>query len=124
MFLAGKPFVLAQQWLCSSIGLPLNQYSQFPGNDPSHAAEIAHGLIVSLNSVVVGFIYVRNDGTVIYEDGFITSPSVPRASRAKALRTLRVPSPLPAGVGALITLKADHPLMTLFRAGFGLSSCY
>ena len=121
MYLAGKPFVLAQQSLCQRI--PVQRHNQFPGNDPSHAAEIAHGLIVSLNSVVVGFIYVRNDGTVIYEDGFIDGPSVPRASQAKALHTLRIPPQVPASGGALITLKAD-PLMTLFRAGFALTSCY
>jgi len=121
MYIVGKPFVLARQSLCRRI--PMQRHDQFPGNDPSTAAEIANGLIVSLNSVVVGFIYVRNDGTAIYEDGFINGPSVPKQPREKALRALRASPPKPAGAGGLITLKG-RTLMTLVRAGFGLTSCY
>ena len=121
MYISGKPFVLAQQSSCQRI--PMQRHNQFPGNNPSKAAEIANGLIVSLNSVVVGFIYIRNDGTVIYEDGFVRGPMVPKGPEKKVFRVLRVHSPNPAGVGGLITLKTD-PFLALLRAGFGLTSCY
>lgn len=121
MYNVGKPFVLAQQSSCRRI--PMQRHDQFPGNNPSKAAEIADGLIVSLNSVVVGFIYIRNDGTVIYEDGFVHGPSVPKGPRKKVFQALRALPPKPAGEGGLITLKTD-PILALLRAGFGLTSCY
>ena len=120
-YISGKPFVLAEQSLCRRI--PIQRHDQFPGNNQSSAAEIANGLIVSLNSVVVGFIYIRNDGKVIYEDGFINGPTVPEASQRKALRALQIPPQVPAGAGAFVMLRHD-PLMTLVRAGFGVASCY
>ncbi|MDH2909090.1 MAG: hypothetical protein PXZ07_03140 [Candidatus Eremiobacteraeota bacterium] len=121
MYISGKPFVLAQQSACQRI--PMQRHNQFPGNNSSKAAEIANGLIVSLNSVVIGFIYIRNDGTVIYEDGFVHGPSVPKGPHKKVFQALRVRSPNPAGEGELIKLKTD-PFLALLRAGFGLTSCY
>lgn len=121
MYNVGKPFVLAQQSLCRRI--PMQRHNQFPGNNSSQAAEIAHGLIVSLHSVVVGFIYIRNDGTVIYQDGFVRGPSVPKGPRKMVFNSLRALPPNPAGEGGLITLKTD-PFLALLRARFGLTSCY
>jgi len=121
MYNSGKPFVLAQQSLCQRI--PVQRHNQFHGNNPSKAAEIADGLIVSLNSVVVGFIYIRNDGTVIYEDGFVQGPSVPKGLRKKVFQALRILPPNPGGEGGLLILKTD-PFLALLRARFGLASCY
>lgn len=117
----GKPFILAQQSLCRRI--PVARHDQFPGNDPSKSAEIAHGVIVSLDSVVVGFVFIRNDGTAIYEDGFIDGPSVPKGPRLKVFGALRVPLQIPEATGAMVILKSD-PLSTIVSKGFGLTSCY
>ncbi len=121
MYEVGKPFVLAQQSLCRRI--PVQRHNQFPIDDLSNAAEIAHGLIVSLDSVVVGFMYIRNDGTVIYEDGFIDGPSVPAGPRSRVFKALGIPPQIPAGTGALVIVKND-PFESVARKGFGLTSCY
>ena len=117
----GRPTHIVQQRICRRI--PIQRDDQLPGAEPSRAAEAAHALIVSLHSVVLGFVYIRKDGVSYYEDGSIGRLSVPSRLRSIVLKALQVQTTALQARGSLARLQGP-PFTKLIREGFGLTSCY
>ena len=117
----GRPTKIVRQRICSQI--TVRRHDQMPGNVVSHSAEVEHALVVGLHSVVLGFIYIRNDGTSFYEDGSIRNLFVPSRLRSKILKDLRIQPRTPRASGTISRLPSS-PLVKLVRDGYSLTSCY